>query len=623
VCGIVGLVAEHGGVDAAALARAMAALRHRGPDGEGRWIAADRRAALGHVRLALVDRTGGAQPIASEDGAVVAAVSGEFYEHAALRAELIGRGHVFRSRSDSEVLVHLYEERGAAAIEALSGEFSLLLWDARDRSLLAARDRFGVRPLCYARLGEGWVFASEAKALLAAGVPAAWDEEALWQATQMQYHDGDRTLFQGIGQVEPGQLMVVRGERARGRIYWDLEHPREGSLRRLDDAVAAAEVREALASAVRIRLEAEAPICFQLSGGVDSSAVVALAARSMAARPVCYTVAFERDGYDERAIAAATAAALGAEHRLVEVRQAALLAALPAAIGHSEGLAINGHVAAKFLLSRAVAEDGFRVMLTGEGADELFAGYAHLRGDAAGAEAGALGRLRAGHAASAGLMLPEGEGLALEGVRRRLGFVPTWMAAKATLGRRVAGLCAPEFVRAGADGFARFIDGVDGRQLAGRARVHQSLYLWIKGALAGYILRTLGDAMEMAHAVEGRVPFLDHRLAALAGGLAIEHSLRGEGAKFVLREALRGLVPEEVRTREKHPFLAPPLCVGESELVQDTLRGREDLPSFVDRAALRRTLDALPATPLAERRALDPALMLIASAAILQQRYRL
>jgi asparagine synthase (glutamine-hydrolysing) len=207
---------------------------------------------------------------------------------------------VFRSRSDSEVLVHLYEERGAAAIEALSGEFSLLLWDARDRSLLAARDRFGVRPLCYARLGGGWVFASEAKALLAAGVPAAWDEEALWQATQMQYHDGDRTLFQGIGQVEPGQLVVVRGERARGRIYWDLEHPREASLRRLDDAAAAAEVREALASAVRIRLEAEAPICFQLSGGVDSSAVVALAARSMAARPVCYTVAFERDGYDER-----------------------------------------------------------------------------------------------------------------------------------------------------------------------------------------------------------------------------------------------------------------------------------------------------------------------------------
>jgi len=625
MCGIVGFVAERGGIDAGALERALAALRHRGPDGEGRWVAADQAAALGHTRLSLVDKTGGAQPIASEDGAVVAVVSGEFYEHAALRAELSARGHVLRSRSDSEVLVHLYEERGAAAIEALRGEFALLLWDARERALLAARDRFGVRPLCYARLGSGWGFASEVKALLAAGVPAAWDEEALRQALGMQYHDGDRTLFKGIGQVEPGQLVVVRGERARGRVFWDLDYPREEALRSIPDDEAAEAVRSGLEEAVRIRLEAEAPICFQLSGGLDSSAVVALAGRHMARRPVCYTVAFERGGYDERALAASTAAALGAEHRLVEVGQAALVEALPAAIGHSEGLAINGHVAAKFLLSRAVAQDGFRVMLTGEGADELFVGYAHLRGDAAGGDQGALERLRAGHAASAGLMLPEGEGLGLEAVRRRLGFVPTWMAAKATLGRRVAGLCAPELWRGreGACGFARFIDGVDGRQLVGRARVHQSLYLWIKAALAGYILRTLGDAMEMAHAVEGRVPFLDHRLAGLAGGLAIEHSLRGEGAKFVLREALRGVVPEAARTREKHPFLAPPLCVAESETVQATLREGGSLPGFVDRAALRRTLDALPTMPLAERRALDPALMLIASASFLQQRYGL
>lgn len=626
MCGIVGFARDEGEVEAAVLGRALAALRHRGPDGEGRWLSADRRVALGHTRLALVDPAGGAQPIVSEDGAVVAVVSGEFYDHHALRAELRGRGHRFRGGSDSEVLVHLYEERGPAAIELLRGEFALLLWDARERLLLAARDRFGVRPLCHARVGDAWIFASEAKALFAAGVPAAWDEEALFQATQMHYHDGDRTLFRGVAQIEPGHLLIVRGGRGRGRAYWDLDHPREEALARLDDREAEARVRAALDEAVRLRLAAEAPVCFQLSGGVDSSAVVALAARHLPAPPVCYTVAFDRAGYDEREVAAATAAAIGAEHRLVEVDAAALAAALPEAVAHGEGLAINGHIAAKFLLSRRVAEDGFRAMLTGEGSDELFAGYAHLRADAAGEGAGegALAGLRSAHAASAGLMLPDGDGLSLAGVRARLGFAPTWMAAKATLGRRVSGLCAAEFLRehAGRDAYALFLAGVDGRQLAGRARVHQSLYLWIKAALAGYILKTLGDAMEMAHAVEGRVPFLDHHVAAVAGELAIEHHLRGGAAKHALREALRGIVPEPVRTREKHPFLAPPLGLAASEAVQDVLRGR-DLPRFFDAAALRRTLDDLPGLPPEERRALDPALMLVASATFLQQRYRL
>ena len=623
MCGIVGIAGAAGAADERALARALAALRHRGPDGEGRWVSEDRRCALGHVRLALVDRAGGAQPIASEDGAVVAAVSGEIYGHAALRAELEAAGHRFRTRSDSEVLVHLYEDRGPAAVEALRGEFALLLWDGRERLLLAARDRFGVRPLCYARLGEAWIFASEAKALLAAGVPAAWDEEALLQAAQMHYHDGDRTLFRGVSQVEPGHLRIVRGGAARGRAYWDLDYPAEAALARPPLAEAAGAVRAALDEAVRIRLEAEAPICFQLSGGVDSAAVVALAARHLPAPPVCYTVGFARAGYDERAAAAATAAAIGAEHRVVEVDDDALVEALPEAVAHAEGLVINGHAAAKHLLSRAVASDGFRVMFTGEGADELFAGYAHLRADAAGGE-GAVAGLMGQHAASAGLMLPAGEGLALDRVRRRLGFAPTWMAAKATLGRRVLELGAPALARgaAGRDAYALFVAGVDHRQLAGRARVHQSLYLWIKAALAGYILRTLGDALEMAHAVEGRVPFLDHRLAALAGGLAPELLIRGGGGKVALREALGGVVPEAARIREKHPFLAPPLGLAERPRLQELLRGR-DLPALFDRAAVGRALDALPSLPAEARRAVDPALMLIASAAILQGRYGL
>jgi asparagine synthase (glutamine-hydrolysing) len=608
MCGVVAVASWRRAVGAE-LGRGVAALAHRGPDGSGTWCDPLQRAALGHTRLALVDRGGGAQPIASEDGQVVAVVSGEIYEHARLRAELEARGHRFRSASDSEIVVHAYEQDGDAFVERLRGEFAIVIWDARAGRLLAARDRFGVRSLVFAEHDGALWIASETKALFAMGVPAAWAEDALHQACLLQYPPVGRTLFRGVRELAPGQLLMADAEGQRVRTWWDCDFPREGA----HEAVTREELAAALEDAVRVRLHGEGRICVQLSGGVDSSAVAALARPEARA---CFTVGFA-GVHDESAAAESVARRLGLDWHGVRLDADTLAAAFPRAVAHADALVINAHAAAKYSLSRAMRDAGYRVVLTGEGADEVFAGYAHLRRDRLlerGADAAELARLAASNSASAGLMLPAGDGIPLDAVRAQLGFVPSWLQSKATLGWRVAQLLAPAFRSAYAE---RFLEGIDVAQLAGRTRIDVAAYSWCKTALAGYILATLGDGMEMAHSIEGRTPFLDHHLFELARRIPPDDKL-GPHGKGALRAALEGTLPRDVCARPKHPFLAPPIA-GHPALM-DVLRS----PSrFFDRAAVARVCDAYPGWSEHERVAWEPALLLIASATILERSRRL
>ncbi len=584
MCGIVAVAFAP--VAAARVDGALDALAHRGPDGRGQWR--DRDVVLGHTRLAVVDPAGGAQPITNEDGTIIAVVNGEVYDDDVLRRGLAG--HRLRSRCDAELLVHLYEEHGDDVLDVVRGELAFVLWDARRRRLLAGRDRFGVKPLVWARLGDGIALASEAKALFALGVPARWDAEAFFHAAHTQYPWPDRTLFAGVHQLEPGHALICEpGGSPRIRRYYEVA-PRRSAL------------RDELAEAVRVRLRADANVCVQLSGGLDSTAVAALARRP------CFTVAFTGGGaYDEHAIARETARALDVPLNVVDVDAPAIATHWPEAVAHGEGLAINGHLVGKFLLSRAMRDAGFKVALTGEGADEILAGYPHLRRDA--------GVEPSGHAASRGVMLPAGHALSTAGVTARLGFTPTWLAAKAGLGARVRPLLAPDLVRqfAGVDPYAALVDRLDPKG----EPLDVATQTWMRTALASYILRTLGDGMEMRHGIEGRVPFLDHRVAEVALGLPAAVRAGSTIDKPVLREAVADLVPAHVLARPKHPFLAPPLSQLAPELVQDTLRSYARSP-LVDRAALLDVLDRLPAL---DAQQWDPALMLLLSAAILEARY--
>jgi asparagine synthase (glutamine-hydrolysing) len=332
------------------------------------------------------------------------------------------------------------------------------------------------------------------------------------------------------------------------------------------------------------------------------------------------------------------AAHAGADFRPIPICHADLADHFADATWQAETLFVNAHGVAKYLLSRAVRDAGYKVVLTGEGSDEILAGYAHFRRDlllqgAQGQEAGAvrqlLEQLQANNPVSRGMLLPEGEPPPLATVRRTLGFVPSWLEAFATTGVRLRALFAPGFATefAGRDPHRAFLNGLDvAGQLAGRAPVNQSLYLWSKAALPSYILAVLGDRMEMAHSVEGRVPFLDHHLVELVRDLPVAQKIRGMTEKYVLREAARPVLSATVYARQKHPFLAPPaaLTPGERlyELVQETLRGPalDSLP-FYDRGKVVALLDGLPALGDAARTALDPVLMILLSACCLHQRY--
>lgn len=627
MCGIVGLFTSGVPLERAALARAVGALGHRGPDGRGLWLSLDRRAALGHARLAVIDLKTGAQPIRGRDGSLRIVANGEFYGFERLRRAC---GGPFRTRSDSEVALRLYEERGPACLAALRGEFAFVIHDARVGEVFAARDRFGIKPLVYAySRGRLWL-ASEAKALFAAGLPALWDERSFGHAVAHQYLPPDRTLFAGVRQLPPGHyLRWEPGSPPRLTRYWDIDFPLRDARPPADEHALTAELGRRLEEAVALRLRADVPVACTLSGGLDSSVVAALAARRSTKPLRCFSVGFADAAYDEAPAARATARFIGAELEPLRLSGRELLECLPAAAAAAESLAINAHLPAKYLLSRAVRDAGFKVVLTGEGSDEALAGYPHLRRDwiLAGPRAGRerrLAELRGQHGVSLGVQLSDARPPRLPAVRRALGFVPSFLETKALMGRRLTHLLDRSFARRlrAADPFAALLSGIDvAGRLRGRHPVDQSSYLWTRLALANYILRALGDGTEMAHSIEGRVPYLDHEFFGLALTLPPALKLGCGTEKRALREAARGLIPESVRRRPKHPFLAPPLAADAAARtgIEETLRGRAFAAvPFFDRTRALRWLARLWRLPPARRAPHEPALMTALSAAALQ-----
>lgn len=635
MCGIVSITSQNF-VAPARLKAAADALVHRGPDGEGFWISPDHKTALGHRRLSIVDLGGGAQPLHNESNDIHIVVNGEFYGFEAIRADLIRRGHKFSTGSDSEIALHLYEEYGLDCLGHLRGEFAFILYDEKRQRLFAARDRFGIKPLCYAEAGGELFIASEAKAIFAAGFACRWDDAAFYHAASLQYVPEDRTLFKGVHQLKPGHFLLQEQGRVTLRKYWDMDYPPEAPDS-VDESAAQEEFNALLEDSIRLRLRADVPVCAHLSGGLDSSAVLGIGSRLLGRPMDAFTISFGEEGYDELPVAEETAAFCGARLHAIRMTQEDLVENIPAAVYHGEGIAINGHLAGKFILNRHIRNAGFKVALTGEGSDETLAGYAHLRQDmlndnaaADAPDAAAVQQLYATNRASGGAMLAVGEELPSRAVREALGYVPAFLAAKASLGFRFHKLLsAPYKARfAATDCYADLMRATDvSGQLAGRARVNQSLYLWNKLALATYILRTLGDGMEMSHSVEGRLPLLDHKLFECARRLPLNMKIRGKTEKHVLREAAKASITGKVYRREKHPFMAPPVSLFSNrrldEMVQDKISSAafRAVP-FFDGAAVPETLGKIRALPAGERIAWEPVLMMTLSTICLAETFK-
>ena len=626
-------------ISASPLKAAVRSLHHRGPDSHGVWISGDRRVGLGHARLSIIDLSTGDQPIASEDGRIHIVVNGEFYDFERQRRELEQRGHRFRTRSDSEIALHLYEEYGTQCLAHLRGEFAFVLWDERNQLLMAVRDRFGIKPLHYV-VHDGTLFiASEAKALFAAGVPARWDEEYFYQHSTGPAM-ADRTLFDGVFQVPPGHYLMAGQHGHRLFRYWEFYYPpaQELANSRREDLSYVEEFSAVFEEAIRLRMRADVPVGCYLSGGLDSCATLGFASRNATTPIKAFTLTFDQAAYDESRIAQEMAQLAGADFHPIPIRQADIADHFEQSIWHSETLCSNGHGVSKFLLSRAVRDAGYKVVYTGEGSDEIFGGYVHFRTDMLRYNTQSqdpaqvqrlLQELEAANVVSRGLLIPTADSSGLEGVERLLGFVPGCMRVFDTWGRLRKQILSDDFKErcAGRDSARLFLDAFDiSAVLDGRDALNKSLFVWAKGFLPTYLLNILGDRMEMAHSIEGRVPFLDHRVVECVCRAPVSMKIRGMTEKYLLREAARPVITDTVYRRQKHPFLAPPVSMlpGERfyQLMQDTLRSAllGSIP-FFDQRKIVALLDRLPSMSESDLLAWDPVLMTVLSACVVQKRF--
>lgn len=638
MCGIAAIFSPNVPVAIGEMAPALRLLAHRGPDRKEFWRDSTDKVILGHTRLRVMDLETGDQPMANEAEDVHIIVNGEFYGFEDIRHDLESKGHVFSTNSDSEILLHLYEEMGTHCLSRLRGEFAFALWDARNETLFAARDRFGIKPIYYSMNGGTLRLASEVKALFALGSVAAWDNESLYQTLLSQYPLESRSLFRGIYQLSPGHFLLATSGAVEIRRYWDFNFPLAGSASTRPEQELVEEYRTRLDEAIQIRLRSDVPVAFYLSGGLDSCSLLSMATPHLQQRADAFTVMFDDEDYDESRLAQQMAEKMQARWHPVSVDQSALASHFSDATWHCETLSVNTHSVAKYLLSRAVRDAGFKVVLTGEGADDVLAGYEHFRMDVLLHDASEAERFRGLAALEkesrhvAGYMVPSGEQfLSMDKAQRMLGFVPSWFRAKASLGFRCQGLIDDGFKaeHGQVDVFEKFLNRLDlAGQVKGRTKLDQALYLYEKSSLPNYILSILGDRMEMAHSIEARLPFLDHPLVEFAVTLpaSLKIRLSDSSEKFVLREAVKGIVPDAVRTRKKHGFLGPWSFRTQQRdleiLINDTLRGGS-LPPCYDRVRMATLLDRLPSLTPQERTPYEPILMMALSACFLQEHFRI
>jgi asparagine synthase (glutamine-hydrolysing) len=551
------------------LQRMIGAIAHRGPDAQG--LFADNNVGLAHARLSIIDLESGQQPMANADGTIYVTFNGEIFNYVELRNELIARGHRFVTTSDTEVILHLYEERGPDCVKSFNGDFAFAVWDSRKNRLMLARDRMGVRPLFHTTCNGCLYFASEVKSLLEApGVTAVPDPIALDQIFTFWFPLAPRTPFKDIHELPPAHVLIAERGNITMRPYWKLDYPGaadEGAWDNRSEAEIADELRELLLDATRIRLRSDVSVGAYLSGGLDSSIITAAVKRIKPDRLRTFSVTFESQEFDESAFQQDMVRALGTEHTAVACTTADIGRAFPHVIRHTERPILRTAPAPLMTLSQHAHDSGYKVVITGEGADEVFAGYDIFK------------EAKIRHFCA---RQPQSKWRPLL-LKRLYPYLPQFKGQsqsylEAFFGAQLNGGADPLFshlprFRSTAGGklfysreFRRTLKDYDAlaelREClpAEFARWHplsQAQYLETAHLLPGYILSSQGDRMAMAHAVEGRFPFLDHRVVEFASRIPPKLKIRGLREKHVLREAMKGMLPAHIGNRTKQPYRAP------------------------------------------------------------------
>ncbi|MGB7541242.1 MAG: asparagine synthase (glutamine-hydrolyzing) [Burkholderiales bacterium] len=565
IAGIAGLSQNSAAPRRAELREMIERLHHRGPDGYGYYE--DGQVGLAHARLSIIDLEGGSQPIHNEDRSVWVVFNGEIFNYLELRADLERSGHSFYTHSDTEVIVHLYEQHGLEFVHQLNGQFAIALWDVRRRRLILARDRTGIRPVFYTLHGGRLVFASEIKALFAhPGVPRRLRPAGISQVFTFWSSQAPATIFDGVLSLPAGHVLVLEHGKTEIRKYWDWRFPESGATARsVEDE--ARELRELLVDSVRLQLRADVPVGAYLSGGLDSSIVTTLIKHFTDTPLRTFSLTFEDGEFDESDYQTELVRYLGTNHTAVRCTRADIGAAFPRAIWHTETPIVRTAPAPLMLLSERVRAEGYKVVLTGEGADEVFAGYDLFREAKVrrfwGRSPQSAWRPRLlerlypylKHSPVAGRAFTQNFfGQGIDDMQSPwFAHMPRWRTTQ-----RLWQFFTPE-ARAEAAAVDPFAE------IAGRLPPEASRWAPLSRdqdveahtLLSGYLLCSQGDRMAMANSVEGRFPFLDHRVIEFANALPPHHKLRALEEKYVLKQAVRGLLPERIRVRTKQPYRAP------------------------------------------------------------------
>lgn len=583
MCGITGFWSADGITEQASehLKRMTATLHHRGPDGYGFHIDPQNGLAMGHARLSIIDLNTGEQPLYSMDKKSVLTVNGEFYDYKRIRTELRLDGFNFRTKSDSEIALPLYQKHGLSFVQHLRGEFAVAMYDAPQDRMILIRDRFGIKPLFYTIRNNTLIWGSEMKSLFAhPDVRVQFDSTAVLHQLMHTMVPGT-SAFKGIHALKPGHMIIVQRNGSQLEVsektYWDLDYPREID-RDMDrpDSYYIEQTREKLLEAVAFRLEADVPVGCYLSGGIDSCSMLGLAA-SMQQSPVkAFTISFDNKDYDEAHIAKEMADKVHADQEQIRLTANELYGEnYIRTLWHAERTFYNTLGVAKWCMSHRVNECGYRVVVTGEGSDELFGGYPQFKRDMLrlgyhedylkriGLTTAELQSYRAlmeeSNRLFKGAILSE-DTVDHPAFNELMGFTPSWIQPWMQTLAIAKPLLSDDLQDelSDYDPIAAIAAEMNPDQLDGRHVLDQVQYTWSKTMLECQILNWGGDRVDMANSMESRPAFLDHHVAEMARDIPPHVRIRGNTEKWVLREAMKEILPEVLYKREKFAFMSPP-----------------------------------------------------------------
>lgn len=566
MCGIAGILNKKEGreVSSGTIKRMLSAIRHRGPDEFG--VYNNDEVTLAHARLSIIDLSGGQQPMSNEDGTVWITFNGEIFNYIELRRDLLHKGHAFSTHSDTEVIIHLYEEYGEGCLDQLNGQFAFAIWDGNRRKLFLARDRAGIRPLFYAGNHDRFYFASEIKAIFATGeIEREVEPAAINQIFTLWCTVPPATAFKDVYELPPAHYLTLQNGNVLIRKYWDIDFSPE--IEGVSFEEAKERLRYLLTDATMLQLRADVPVGAYLSGGLDSSVTTALIRQLNQSPLMTFSVAFEDKDYDESEYQREMAKALGVQHHEVRCKYSDIGDNFPEVIWHTEKPVLRTAPAPLFLLSKLVRDNGLKVVLTGEGADEVLGGYDIFRET----------KIRQFCA-----RYPDSRRRPLL-LKKLYPYLPAFQTQsgaykEAFFSGGISDVSDPLFShrpRWKSTSMTRLFFSEELINAAGKESAEASLlgtmcsgfsewpplaraqYLETKNLLPGYILSSQGDRVAMAHSIEGRFPFLDHRVMEFCAGLPLHYKIKGLNEKYILKECMKDLLPKVIVKRSKQPYLAP------------------------------------------------------------------